>query len=648
MKNFLQKYKNYIFPFIIIIGVIVLSLFRLNGTSVAMYNKFLNLDIKNDKNLLLGVPRANRSDQYVGGLPIFSSQNINEETTLNQDIGEGMRMETQNVPTKTFFSIFRPAHFFFYFSHDTALSYSFFWWTEMALMVICVYLLLLEITNKNLFISILGSLIFFLSPFFHWWNQFNNVTWVSLGLFFFLRITKESKPLNIVLYGLGLTYSLISFALILYPPFQIPLGYVAIVIGIAAVCTNWENIKKNVKFILPTIIGTAVITGIVLFLFFFSFKDVIEITANTVYPGARFISAGWGNLSHLFNGFYNILLQKDSNIAPFGNQSESSNFLLLFPPIILWVLYKNIVRYIKKEKIDILGLLLSSILVLFLIFYFCPIPDFFSKITFFFMVPPQRMLIGIGFANFVLLFYILSKNTTYKTDKTTLDTIIATLLSILFGILLFYIGKKLLEISPDLFRYPTFISANTKILLVSIFVSILTFLILRGRERLSLLLLLLYSCVSVCLINPVYRGLDPLIGTDLSQYIQEVSAENDDKWVAYNSLAMAQYALANGASVINGMHTYPQFDIWDKIDTNREYEDIYNRFAHVSVSQKRNDKPIVNLIAADTIEINMDACDVKWKELSVKHIISKGQLDEPCLILQREFRQYDIYIYEIM
>jgi len=339
MKDFFKKYKYYVFPAFIIICIIILSALRLNGSSVAMYNKFLNQDITTDSNLLLGVPRAVRSDQYIGGIPTYSSQNLNDETTINTDIGEGMRMETQNVPNKTFFSIFRPTYFFFYFSNDTELSYSFYWWSEMGLMIIAIYLLLLEITNKNLLISILGSSILFLTPFFHWWNQFNCITWISLGIFFFIKIIKEKKQLNMILYGVGFTYSLICFALILYPPFQIPLAYVALTVGIAYIISNWENIKTNWKYILSIIIVSSIITILSVLLFFNTYKEVIEITTNTVYPGARFVQAGTGNLFHLFDGFYNLLLQKDSNIAPFGNQSESSNFFLLFPPLIIWVFF---------------------------------------------------------------------------------------------------------------------------------------------------------------------------------------------------------------------------------------------------------------------------------------------------------------------
>lgn len=646
MKEFLKRNKYYIFPAFILIFVVILSLLRLNGSSVAMYDKFFNQEIKNDRNLLLGVPRAVRSDQYIGGIPTYSSQNLNDEATINPDIGEGMRMETQNVPTKTLFSIFRPTNFFFYVSNETELSYSFYWWSEMGLMIICLYLLLLEITNKNLFISILGSSILFLTPFFHWWNQFSCITWISLGIFFYLKILKEKNLLKMGLYGIGFTYSLICFALILYPPFQIPLAYVALSIGIASIITNWKNIKTNWKYILPIIIVSFFITILSVLLFFNTYKEVIEITTNTVYPGARFVQAGAGNLYHLFDGFYNLLLQKDSNIAPFGNQSESSNFFLIFPPLILWVFLKNTISYIKSKKIDILGVFLSVCLIFFLVFYLIPLPDVFSKYFLFYMVPPQRFFIGIGFASYLLIFHYLSKIPLYK-DHTKIENVSIIVLSLLFGIFTFFVGISLYQISPDFFKYPGIISPELKIFFVSIFALLLIYLMIKGYKKYFLLLLLLFAFVSAVLINPLYKGLKPLIGTDLAKYIQELSKNDTSKWVGYNSLALSQYALSNDASIINGAHTYPQFEIWRQIDSKEEYKDIYNRFAYVLVSEKEIDEEKITLIAPDTVEINMDACNPIWNSLNVKHIISNGEIDGPCLELKKKFEKYNVFIYEI-
>ena len=65
-------------------------------------------------------------------------------------------------------------------------------------------------------------------------------------------------------------------------------------------------------------------------------KEVIEITKQTVYPGQRFISAGQGNFTNLLNGFYNILMQSDYNGAPYANQCEASNFLILSIFLLPW------------------------------------------------------------------------------------------------------------------------------------------------------------------------------------------------------------------------------------------------------------------------------------------------------------------------
>ena len=113
---------------------------------------------------------------------------------------------------------------------------------------------------------------------------------------------------------------------------------------------------------------------------------------NTVYPGARFISAGQGDFFPLLSGFYDILMQRDLNGAPYGNQSEASNFFLLFIPILIWLIYKNIVNFVKEKKIDIVGISISIPLLFLVSWYLLPLPDFISKYTGLYMVLPQRVL----------------------------------------------------------------------------------------------------------------------------------------------------------------------------------------------------------------------------------------------------------------
>lgn len=644
----MQNKKYYLHPIIILLITFILALLNIHGSSIGIYNQKLFNNTK-ETSLLFGTYRAIRSDEYLVGTPSLISQDLNNEPINNNDLGQGMNIGINETPTKSIFSFFRPQTWIFFISNNLEFSFSFYWWTKFALLVISTYLLLLELTKNNLFLSIIGSSLFFFTPFVQWWIPTSVIYTISFGIFFFLRILKVRDWKEQILYGLGFAYWIISFALILYPPFQIPMMYSAIFIGIGVVLQKRKILfsnKEQIKKILLILLVVVILTIFSILMFFKQFEDVINITMNTVYPGARFIPAGQGSLYQLLSGFYNILMQRDSNGSPFANQSEASNFFLLYLPLLAWVIYKNIILFIRKRNIDWIAISISLCLIFFTAFYFLPLPDVLSKYTGMFMVPPSRMWIGIGFMNYILIFYLLSKDI-YKIQRSKiLDWVISITLLVLTGLLMYQTGKYLYNLNPNSFEWPTIISPNIKILLVTLFVPTLLGLLLLGYKRLFLSIFLLFGIVSTVYINPLYKGLDILTNTELADYIEEVSTEDDSKWIGYNNNYLTQYALANNASVINGVHLYPQFKIWEILDPEKKYVDIYNRYAHINISEYEEGEEYVRLLYPDSLEVNISPCDEKWDSLNVKYIITFKDMNYSCLELRKDFPEDGIKIYD--
>jgi len=651
MKNFLKKYKYLIYPVLIIVIGIVLSLLHLHGASIGKYSQIL-FPNQEDQNIVFGFPRAIRSDEYLLGTPILISQDINREPVINTNLGEGTNLGyTHNVPTKDVFSLFEPASWPFFFSDNTNLSFALHWWIRIIIMLLGTYFLVLELTNKNLLLSIGGSLLFLVTPFIQWWlsaDPMAPIGLISFGLFFFIKLVKSKKIFSYIGYSLALAYTIISFGLILYPPFQIPLGIVAVFLAIGIVITERKEYLNNKKSILLFISSLVFSLGIVItfvLLFYTSFKDVISIMTNTVYPGARFISAGQGNIHVLLSGFYNILMQKDSNGAPYGNQCEASNFFMLFIPLLIWLIYKNILHIKNNKKVDIVGVSVAIPLLFFFLWMLLPLPDFISKYTGLYLVPAERLLLGIGFSNYLLLLYMFSSGI-YKFDKKRiLDKILLLLLIIFTAILTFLTGKYLYSLNPKLFTYPTFVTPDVKILLVTILVPTLVFLFLKGYKKLFMIAILLFGLISTIYVNPLYKGLDVITDTDLANYITDLSTEDDSKWVIYGDHHYAQYALANNASVLNGIHPYPQFEIWSVINPQKDYEDIYNRYAHVIFTDYETGENLLILVQNDLLVVNISPCDPKLKELDVKYVLSTINFqDSSCLEKQNQFGNATIYL----
>lgn len=626
--------------------VVLLALCQISGSSVGLFDG-IGGTASQSNSLLFGKSRAIRSDEYLVSTPTLISQDRNDEKTVNNHIGDGINFGFHyNLPTDNIFAIFKPATWVFFFTNNIEFSFSFFWWSRLALFIISIYLLLLELTNKNLFLSIIGSLLFYFTPFIQWWLPVDTIIPISFGIFLFIQLLKTNNPIHEILYGLGLTYCIISFAIIMYPPFQIPLVWITIFIAISLLFQRWPSLRnnKNKLFRLALILLSSIlVTGLFIFLFFSMFRDVTQAMMNTSYPGSRFIPAGLGNINALLDGFFNILMQKDSNGALFGNQSEASNFFILFPFILPWVFYKTISNYKFTKTIDYLSIALSLVIIFFSTWYFLKLPDVFSQITGLYLALPQRLYIGFGFAEYLLILYMMSKKEFSLSFKSKLEIVMTVILVISTFFSYFAVGYHLFNNNPLSFSWPTIISPDLKILAVALLSSLLVFLIIL-RSKYSILLLLAYGIFSTAYVNPLYQGLDVLLETDMAVYIQEINEVTDKRWAIYGDNHYAQYVLANGGRILNGVHMYPQFNMWKILDPEKKFYEAYNRYAHVFLSDYIAGDEFVRLMQTDALEINISPCDERLKDLEVKYVLSIVEFqDNSCLELLKTFGNAKIY-----
>ena len=106
-----KNYKFFIYPLLIIFLVLLLSVFKINGSSVEIFRGAVFDTSERDPNSLFGRPRAIRSDQYMITIPMIASQDINNEATINTDMCEETNIITQNIPSKNIFALFKQKYF---------------------------------------------------------------------------------------------------------------------------------------------------------------------------------------------------------------------------------------------------------------------------------------------------------------------------------------------------------------------------------------------------------------------------------------------------------------------------------------------------------------------------------------------------------
>ncbi|MDD2482676.1 MAG: hypothetical protein PHE32_02365 [Candidatus Shapirobacteria bacterium] len=623
LKKFINRKSLYWVYFVLIIFSL-LVFFGINGSSVGIWSKYFYGDAP-DKALILFEPRGIRSDEWLVGSPFIISQSHSIwSTTIPQGFGSKL-ITMLPVPTVSFKTLFHP-NTWGYFFLPIKQAFAFNWWLNDLILLIFSYLFFIAITKK-VFFSVLFSLIILFSPFVQWWRGAALVT-PAFGfaiLYFTLEIFNYKKNSDLVKNVFFLNYFLICYLFILYPPFQVSVGVLLLLFVIGYILNNKNSLdKKRLLTLIFVSCFVLVVSIICVFLYFFEFKNIINTIQNTVYPGKRFALGGGYGWINLLNGFYNIqLLDNIKGAGPWFNQSEASNFLLMYPfiaPICIYLL----IRQIIVKKIDWIFTANILYLTLATMWLFVSLPSWFSKITFLYLVPINRMLIGVGIADLFLTIYFLFKIKITKTKRYIIASFVLSLIA--FGLNI-YIGFYLLH------NYPAFIQNEFKIILISLISGMLVFLLLQQKIKLFIFVFLGYLIISTYRINPLYLGVDSIINTPLAKKIQTIEKINkgEFKWIVYETGMLGQYFIANGVNSVSGVYLYPQIDFIHIFDPQEKYINIWNRYANVFFVNEKNKINDFELIGVDQFKINIDPCDKKLKDLKVKYYLFITKNNYSCL-----------------
>ena len=122
-------------------------------------------------------------------------------------------------------------------------------------------------------------------------------------------------------------------------------------------------------------------------------------------------------------------------------------------------------------------------------------------------------------------------------------------------------------------------------------------------------------------------GLGVIDDNRLSQAIRQIEQTDDGIWIAESgSWVEGNFIAMNGGSVINSTNTYCNTEMWSKIDPSGQYEEIYNRYAHISISLIKDTPTTIELVQPDLIQLNLNIDDLEL--LGVKYILTPRELEE--------------------
>lgn len=623
ITDFIIRYRYAIAGifFIILVGL------KINFSSISMWADFIGEP--GFKNEIIGEAKSIRSDEWLTQTPFMLSQMVDnaDKGMYNPNVAQGnMNMLMVTAPVWDIVSIARPLTWGLLFL-GSEYGFSFYWVAKMIALIMVSIEILLKITKRDSLLSLTGGILLGLAPAMMWWLSTAVVDGYLYGmaiiiLFSYYMEHLDWKLRKKIAISIGMLICIPAFVFVLYPAFQVPFAFFMLVFLITDLIKHRKELKKQDYVIMGiTLLGAmAIIARFVLLCW-----NDIQIMMQTVYPGSRFETGGnfttGGFIAYLANLFFPYSNQ-------YGNTCEPSSYIYPFIGlIILIIMYLKPKNNIKAEKSSTNRPLILALIILygvFLLWEFVGFNHLLAKITLLYFSPVQRTHVVLGIIGTILLIALFPKGEAKKRFTKTQSAIISVM-----AVVVSYVLIK--ESSYATFFTPIKLEIAGTLLLA------MTYFLLRGEKGKWCYTMCIIAIVAGALVNPVARGIGVITKTELAKEIQEISHQDQEAiWLGRHNLN-GQYLIANGAKCLNGVNTYPNFEWLKTVDPEGTYNEIYNRFAHISIIL--GDKTEFRLLAQDSYEAELTYEDLK--KLNVSYYFTNTEASEE---EKQKFQLTDKYV----
>ena len=628
----IKKIYEFMYRYRYVIGIIILSYITIlgyNGSSIAFWNRIVQPNTDN-YDVVLGIARGIRSDEWLVNTPSLISQAYNGFSSTNSTL-MGISSNVTLYPSLPAFDLSIICNIFNlpFLILPLKNAFALMWFGKLFVIFFAWFELFMIITKKKRINSLLGTVLITFSAANMWWYCNNLLAYGPLAILTIHYFINCNKVIHKLILSVLLSIVGLNYIFVLYPAWQVTFGYVFLCFVIWILIENKSKLKwSDLLYLLLSIIIIVAITIIV----FNNSIDIFDVVTNTVYPGKRLSTGGYG-YHLLFNYFASIFFP----IISYPNPSEMSNFLSFYPIPIFMSIYYIIV---KKNK-DLFLIVFSICAILLSLWNYIELPDVLAKISLISFSIPERSNIVVGFICVLLVIRLMSLHEDKEILK--LKKINAAIISSIFTIILtVYICYQILS------NY-----LNTGMIIVSliIFIPLMSLIIVNNKKTNKYLavILIILSLYIGGTVNPINKGLNVLTEKPFAKEVQKiVNVDSNKRWLAVNShFAIPNYLVANGAITINSVNFYPNFKLWHKFDPNETYEYIYNRYAHITVTLTNNNTNF-ELIENDKFNVNLNINDIML--LDVDYIVSQEDISpyqNDSVKLELLYEEDGMYIYKI-
>lgn len=589
---------------------------RLHGSSIGVYDEIFPTHLVGKTSALFGKPRWIRSDEFGVATPAFFSQAANHHRLYSHQMSLSPMNMVLNYysPVWDWTIIGKPLSWgFLLFGNEVGLSW--YWCMEIILLFMMAFEMCLILTGRRLS-ALLGAIMVTFSPAIQWWFMPHMPLVILYSMSAFCSVywlfTASSPLFRWISAGLFLITGL-GFVLSLFPSFQVPCAYTVLILLAVCLWRDREKIRFTRREWLCILLPTAILLLILCRFFLFS-KEDISLLLNTIYPGRRVSLGGDRRIYDLFTDLTSFFLPYQD--VSFSNNSEASTYIHFAP--FFFLLSPYLLPTLKKmhDKSWIAGSALWGILLVQIVYMSIGFPQWLADITLLRFC--NRMYAVYGWIATLFTIWgldVLMQNPNLLSQK------VKFFLPPLYGCICLLTLDE-----PRMKFFSSFTFQGIPLHKFLIFLTVLgivctLYFAIFQKNRLLIASVTLAMLFCGATVNPLMRGIDPVVDHPISKTVAQIAeTEPESRWLCTDSVfIIPNFLMANGAKVLNATNFYPDFEKWAILDSSKQYEDIYNRYANQCTELTEDDNS-VELLHPDSIKILINPETLKV--LGIRYLFS--------------------------
>lgn len=573
---------------------------------------------------LVFTPRVVRSDEWQVLTPSALAQTQHQPPlpVVNPLLGvQGQNMMVigmTGVPLRHPSALARPATWgFFFLPLGNALAW--YWFFPFFACLLALWYLLNQVAAQNIARNLVIALLFCVAPYAIGWSL-----WPLYAAFFpvaalgvTIRMLRTTSAWSMGLLAVALGLSLAGFALVLYPPWQIPLA-LASALFLVAWWLDQRPASPRWKFLAPAWLLALALALVLLLTWWMDAGDAITTMQNTVYPGGRKALQG-GELPAywLARGYSNV-----DSLSHLGaselNPSEFGSYFFLPLPLawLAWRLARDGAS--GTRWMAIAWVLFTSWT---LVFVFIGVPLWLSKALFWHYVPSHRVEPALALAGAVLL-ALVPAHAIRGIHSQRLQATALALATASAGL-----------VALELFALPqVFYPSLSPVLLFTMAAAAfaMAYWLVTGRIGSALALHLLVYMLASTSFNPIARAPQHIhLHPAIQPHLQSEGAMKRVLTVNLEDGMKASMALAAaGVPIVNGVFYYPQFSFWQRLHLPALQTPTVNRYQHLLFTLGDIEKPHTFQARtpsklSDAVIVTLDAASFDFRDTGAEIVLAK-------------------------